>query len=179
MRSSRANICDDAMSCVGARVLPKINGTCLNAEAVAVCRDHTVYSNRSAARMKLAQHGFAITDALSCCALAPTWPKGYYRLGMALAAVTKYSEAADHLRKSLALSPADATIRSALEETEKAAAKAGIPAGRGYLYTWGAAEAIGRGAGCASSRGGSTTTPKMLEGIMGAPTPFSSCERAL
>ena len=46
----------------------------------------------------LQQHGFAITDALSCVTLAPTWPKGYYRLGTALAAVKKYGEAADSLR---------------------------------------------------------------------------------
>ena len=51
--------------------------------------------------MKLQQHGFAITDALTCVALAPTWPKGYYRLGSALAAVKKYGEAADSMRKAL------------------------------------------------------------------------------
>jgi alpha-tubulin suppressor-like RCC1 family protein len=113
--------------------------------------------------MKVQQHGFAITDALSCVALAPTWPKGYYRLGVALAAVKKHGEAADNLRKSLALSPDDAAISAALEETEKARG----PAGRGYVYTWGAAEAIGRGDAGASGRGGSTMTPKMLEGAMG------------
>jgi len=51
--------------------------------------------------MKIQQHGFAITDAITCVALAPTWPKGYYRLGTALAAVKKYGEAADSMRKAL------------------------------------------------------------------------------
>ena len=133
-------------------------------------KDHTVYSNRSAARMKLQQHGFAITDALSCVALAPTWPKGYFRLGMALAAVNKHGEAADNLRKALALCPDDATIIAELDRVEQACAKSGGTAGRGYLYTWGASEAVGRGdvSGAGGrSAGGSTSTPKMLEGAMG------------
>ena len=119
-------------------------------------KDHTIYSNRSAARMKLSQNGFAITDALTCVTLAPTWPKGYYRLGCALTAIKKHSEAADNLRKALALSPDDSSIRSALEDVEKAASKEGGGAvGRGYVYTWGAAEAIGRGGdGAGGGRGG-------------------------
>jgi hypothetical protein len=123
-----------------------------------------------ASKRRLQQHGFAITDALSCIALAPTWPKGYYRLGSALAAAKKYGEAADNLRRALALSPDDAAIRAALEDVEKAAAKLG-GAGRGYVYTWGAAEAVGRGSDGAEgggARGASaSSTPKMLEGAMG------------
>lgn len=38
-----------------------------------VVQDHTVHSNRSAARLKLNQPGFAVSDALSCVSLAPTW----------------------------------------------------------------------------------------------------------
>ena len=120
--------------------------------------------------MKLSQYGFAITDALSCVALAPTWPKGYYRLGSALAAIKKHGEAADNLRKALALSPDDPAIRSSLEDVVKAAAKEGGAVGRGYVYTWGATEATGRADGSVTSGGfcgGSSSTPKMLEGAMG------------
>ena len=42
-------------------------------------RDHTVYSNRCAARLKLGQNGFALKDAIVCVTLAPSWGKGYYR----------------------------------------------------------------------------------------------------
>ena len=126
-------------------------------------------------KRRLEQHGFAITDALSCVALAPTWPKGYYRLGSALTAVKKYGEAADNLRRALALSPDDAAIRAALEDVEKAVGKLGGAAGRGYVYTWGAAEAVGRGgdgaegggARGASASASASSTPKMLEGAMG------------
>ena len=43
--------------------------------------DFSVFSNRCAARLKLGQNGLALTDAISCTVLAPTWAKGYFRLG--------------------------------------------------------------------------------------------------
>lgn len=42
-------------------------------------RDHSLYSNRCAARLKLNQNGFALKDAIVCVTLAPSWGKGYYR----------------------------------------------------------------------------------------------------
>jgi hypothetical protein len=43
--------------------------------------DFSVLSNRCAARLKLNLNGLALTDAISCTMIAPTWAKGYYRLG--------------------------------------------------------------------------------------------------
>ena len=58
-------------------------------------------------KRRLQQHGFAITDALSCIALAPTWPKGYYRLGSAYMGLGKYKEARNNYRKACQLKPND------------------------------------------------------------------------
>ena len=125
-------------------------------------QDHTVHSNRSAARLKLNQAGFAVTDALSCITLAPTWPKGYFRLGQALAMGGKHAAAADSFRKALALSPDDASVQAELDKAEKAITAAG---GRSYVYTWGAVEASGRGDG--GRAGVVNSTPKPLDGAVG------------
>jgi hypothetical protein len=125
-------------------------------------QDHTVHSNRSAARLKINQAGFAVTDALSCITLAPTWPKGYFRLGQALAMGGKHAAAADSFRKALALSPDDASVQAELDKAEKAITAAG---GRSYVYTWGAVEASGRGDG--GRAGVVNSTPKPLDGAVG------------
>lgn len=45
---------------------------------------HKLYGNRSLAYIKAQRYHKAITDAERCIELAPQWPKGYWRLGMAL-----------------------------------------------------------------------------------------------
>ena len=45
---------------------------------------HKLYGNRSLAYIKAQRYHEAAADAERCIELAPQWPKGYWRLGMAL-----------------------------------------------------------------------------------------------
>lgn len=45
---------------------------------------HKLYGNRSLAYTKAQHYRDAAADAGKCIELAPQWPKGYWRLGMAL-----------------------------------------------------------------------------------------------
>ncbi|EKX46604.1 hypothetical protein GUITHDRAFT_50836, partial [Guillardia theta CCMP2712] len=97
-------------------------------------QDQTLWSNRSAARLKLGHYGFALADALSCVHLAPRWAKSYFRLASAFLAAGRPVEAADNFRRALALSPTDATILTSLKACEE---KSEGVRGRGYVYFWG------------------------------------------
>lgn len=45
---------------------------------------HRLYGNRSLAYTRAQHYHEAVADAEKCIELAPQWPKGYWRLGMAL-----------------------------------------------------------------------------------------------
>ena len=47
-------------------------------------KDHTLFTNRSAAYHNLKKYDEAILDAEIAIKLAPTWTKGYFRKGLAL-----------------------------------------------------------------------------------------------
>jgi stress-induced-phosphoprotein 1 len=55
--------------------------------------DHVFFSNRSAAYAAMSDYDNALKDAESCVKLAPTWAKGYSRLGLALFNLKKYDDA--------------------------------------------------------------------------------------
>jgi tetratricopeptide (TPR) repeat protein len=55
--------------------------------------NHLLFSNRSAAFMKLELYQKALEDAYKVIALAPSWPKGYLRQGNALEAIPRLEEA--------------------------------------------------------------------------------------
>ena len=64
---------------------------------------HTHFSNLSLALLKFGQPEHAVTAALRCTELAPTFGKGFFRLGQALKAKGEFDGACDALRQSLKL----------------------------------------------------------------------------
>ena len=61
--------------------------------------NHVYYSNRSAAYMKADSKSKALRDAEKCVELAPTWPKGYSRLGAAQQSLKRFDAAIDTFKK--------------------------------------------------------------------------------
>jgi alpha-tubulin suppressor-like RCC1 family protein len=97
----------------------------------------TLWSNRSAARMKLGHYGEALSDALVAISLNPRWHKAYWRAGEAAAALLQWQLAREYLlRAQILTNGADATVNDLLE---KALAKRpnGIQDGPGSLLLWG------------------------------------------
>lgn len=79
-----------------------------------------VYSNRSAANLKLNKLKEALSDANKCIELDRNWSKGYTRKGDALFSSVKYSDANDAYNSAKTLSPADESITAKCELTRKA-----------------------------------------------------------
>lgn len=61
--------------------------------------NYIVYSNRSAAYMKADSKSKALKDAERCVELAPSWAKGYSRLGAAQQSLRRYEAAIDTYKK--------------------------------------------------------------------------------
>eukprot|EP00854_Cymbomonas_tetramitiformis_P012221 gene12221-14432_t len=60
-----------------------------------------LYSNRSAAALAMGAVGAALADASACVTLRPDWLKAFTRLGAALLAAKKYSEAVEAYTRAL------------------------------------------------------------------------------
>ena len=61
--------------------------------------NHVFYSNRCAAYMKHDSKSKALHDAEKCIKLAPTWSKGYVRLGAAQHSLKRFDAAIDTYKK--------------------------------------------------------------------------------
>eukprot|EP01060_Flectonema_neradi_P024447 TRINITY_DN332_c1_g1_i2.p1 TRINITY_DN332_c1_g1~~TRINITY_DN332_c1_g1_i2.p1 ORF type:complete len:548 (+),score=160.11 TRINITY_DN332_c1_g1_i2:154-1797(+) len=68
-------------------------------------KNHVLYSNRSAAYGSLHKWNEAFQDALKCVEVAPTWAKGYSRLGSALHGLGRFDEAISAFDKGLGVDP--------------------------------------------------------------------------
>ncbi|XP_064461198.1 tetratricopeptide repeat protein 28-like [Ornithodoros turicata] len=55
--------------------------------------NHVLYSNRSAALVRLGKYGPALQDAIKARELNPRWPKAYYRQGVALQCLGRHADA--------------------------------------------------------------------------------------
>lgn len=75
--------------------------------------------NRSYARLKLEQYGFAITDATEALERNPSYVKAYYRRGSAHFALSKYKEARKDYAIIVKLLPGDRDAAMKLRECEK------------------------------------------------------------
>uniref|UniRef100_A0A3Q2VQ03 Tetratricopeptide repeat protein 28 n=1 Tax=Haplochromis burtoni TaxID=8153 RepID=A0A3Q2VQ03_HAPBU len=64
-----------------------------------------LYSNRSAAFLKLGQHQAALEDAEKACELNPKWPKAYFRQGVALQYLGRHADALAAFASGLAQDP--------------------------------------------------------------------------
>ena len=68
-------------------------------------KDHTLFSNRSAAYLALGLYDPALQDAHHAIYLSPSWPKAYYRLGTAHEMLNQWNNAAQAFQKCLELDP--------------------------------------------------------------------------
>lgn len=75
--------------------------------------------NRSAARLKLEQYGFAISDATEALERNPSYIKAYYRRGSAHFALSKYKEAKKDYSLIVKMLPDDKDAALKLKECEK------------------------------------------------------------
>ena len=74
------------------------------------------HSNRAAARTQMMKWSQAAVDARICTALAPNWPKGFTRLGVALHEMNKLDEAKSALEQALRLDPSSASAHETLQK---------------------------------------------------------------
>jgi len=69
---------------------------------------HTLYSNRSLARLRRGNKQGALADANQCIHTAPTFVKGYHRKGAALEALSRLDEAAQAYKEGYEIEGIDA-----------------------------------------------------------------------
>lgn len=71
----------------------------------------TIYSNRSAAFLKLNRLEDALRDGVKCVEIDSQWAKGHTRKGDALYAIRRYTEAYNAYNAGLRISPNDAALQ--------------------------------------------------------------------
>jgi len=79
-------------------------------------RNHVYFSNRSAAYLAMGKNNEALSDAEKCHQLNPAWPKGFFRVGSALRALGRFSEAEAILREGLTKDPSNQDLQRTLSE---------------------------------------------------------------
>jgi stress-induced-phosphoprotein 1 len=79
-----------------------------------------LYSNRSAAYLKLNKVTEALKDSNKCIEIDSTWSKGYARKGDALLSSKKYTEAYNAYNAGLRISPNDSTLTEKSEQAMRA-----------------------------------------------------------
>ncbi|XP_018048138.1 PREDICTED: tetratricopeptide repeat protein 28 [Atta colombica] len=77
---------------------------------------HVLYSNRSAARLKMGLFALALQDAVRATELSPQWPKAYYRQGVALQCLGRHGEALVAFSTGLAHDASNHQLLSGLVE---------------------------------------------------------------
>jgi len=89
----------------------------LYSEAIAMDKNnHILYSNRSAAYIKMGQFNKAYHDAVKAKELNSEWPKAYYREGVALQCLGKHAEALAAFSQGLAQDPKSLQLLAGLVE---------------------------------------------------------------
>ncbi|RZF33680.1 hypothetical protein LSTR_LSTR007058 [Laodelphax striatellus] len=78
--------------------------------------NHILYSNRSAALIKMGQFTQALQDATRARELNPKWPKAYYRQGVALQCLGRHGEALAAFSSGLAQDPKSIQLLAGLVE---------------------------------------------------------------
>lgn len=85
---------------------------------------HSLWSNRAAARTKLDMLDGALSDAEECIRLKPDWVKGYHRKALALKASGKITDAYDAYSLALSTCAKDAWLKREAKRCEKEMRKA-------------------------------------------------------
>lgn len=81
-------------------------------------KNHTIYSNRSAAYLNRNELELALNDANECIKLEKTWAKGYIRKGNVLASQKKFDEASDIYKNGLELCIEKQGLHKALDDLD-------------------------------------------------------------
>ncbi|KAF5326277.1 hypothetical protein D9611_000049 [Ephemerocybe angulata] len=81
--------------------------------------DATFWCNRAATRMKLEEHGYALSDASEAIRLDPKYTKAYYRRATCHLQLMKHQLAVADFKKVLSLEPKNETVRAQLVATQK------------------------------------------------------------
>ncbi|THH28526.1 hypothetical protein EUX98_g5653 [Antrodiella citrinella] len=82
-------------------------------------RDATLWSNRAFTRIKLEEHGYALSDATTAIELDPKYSKAYYRRATCYLQIMKYKQAIADLKRVLQFEPKNDLVRSQLDATQK------------------------------------------------------------
>jgi len=82
-------------------------------------KNHIYFSNRSACYYALNDFVKAADDGQRCIAVKKDWPKGYFRVGVALIALRKHKEAVDIIKKGLLVDPKNQDLLDHLKEAEQ------------------------------------------------------------
>mmetsp|Transcript_48152 Transcript_48152/g.112614 ORF Transcript_48152/g.112614 Transcript_48152/m.112614 type:complete len:204 (-) Transcript_48152:79-690(-) len=98
-------------------------------------KDHTLFSNRSAAYVSLGKYREALADATSCVKLKPDWPKAYARKGKAEYELGLLTEAKNSYMAGLLQDPSSEFLRDGLREVEKVEKKQRAAAKKGSSET--------------------------------------------
>ncbi|CAH1163307.1 unnamed protein product [Phaedon cochleariae] len=78
--------------------------------------NHILFSNRSAARLKQGLFSQALQDAITARDLCPTWPKAYYRQGVALQCLGRHGDALAAFSQGLGQDPSSQQLLAGLVE---------------------------------------------------------------
>jgi len=95
--------------------------------------NHILYSNRSAAYVKLSNYHKALEDALKTVELKPDWSKGYSRVGLAHFYLREFQKAIAAYNKAIELDPANEQLKKDLVEAERAS-KAPPPGAQAFNF---------------------------------------------
>lgn len=78
-----------------------------------------LYSNRSAALLKLSKVSKALSDADDCVRLKPEWDKGHFRRGAVLEEMQKYEEALHAYHQAHKLNPDNKEVSTKIRTLTK------------------------------------------------------------
>lgn len=81
--------------------------------------NHLVYSNRSAAYVRLGDYEKALEDAEETVRLSEAWGKGWGRKGLALFHLNRFDEAVEAYREGLKVDPENEVLKNGLAAAEK------------------------------------------------------------
>ncbi|KAK6643778.1 hypothetical protein RUM43_000041 [Polyplax serrata] len=86
-------------------------------------QNHSLYSNRSLAFLKIQQYYLALEDAKETIRLKPDWAKGYFRKAEVEYETFNYNDALLSYKIALTLQPNDPSLENAIKRTKAAVKK--------------------------------------------------------
>lgn len=93
-----------------------------------------LYGNRSMMRVKMSKFEEALADGKKATEIDPTWPKGFFRTGMALKGLERYAEAYKAFEAAAKLEPDNKDVQKELTAAQKAADKQAAEAAKAEKF---------------------------------------------